>query len=51
MFWIHLSRLFLTRIRIHQFCIDFKEVAVAVKTKQDVVRQCNSKSFLSFLLV
>ena len=39
MFWIHLSRLFATRIRIHQFCIDFKEVAVAVKTGCGATRQ------------
>ena len=47
------SRLFVTRIRIHKFCIDFKEAAVAVKTKQEVVQQDNGYgiSFLSFSLV
>ena len=41
MYWIPLSRLFVMRIRMHTFFIDFKEsfVAIAVKTKRELLQK------------
>ena len=44
MYWINLSRLFVTCIRVHKFCIDFKEAVVVIKTKRDMLQQDNGNS-------